>query len=76
MFIKTQDNTLINMNSVAFINVTKYLNMNKATLKAYMDGITLDVYTGSIGEAEDAFHTLEEGLIKKAQLISYSEEDI
>ena len=72
MFVKTQEGTIVNMDSVVFSNVVKYINKDKGELTLYLDGITFQAYVGTIEEAEDAFHTLEEGLIHGASFIDYS----
>lgn len=75
MFVKTQEGTIVNMDSVAFSNVVKYINRDKGELTLYLDGITFQAYVGTIEEAEDAFHTLEEGLIHGASFVDYSKSD-
>ena len=72
MFIKTQEGTIVNMNSMAFANVVKYINRDKGELILYLDGMNIQAYVGTIEEAEDAFHTLEEGLIHGASFVDYS----
>ena len=72
MFVKTQEGTIVNMDNVAFANVVKYINRDKGELTLYLDGITFQAYVGTIEEAEDAFNTLEEGLVRGASLIDYS----
>ena len=72
MFVKTQSKSIVNMNSVVMANVVKYLNKDKGELTLYLDGMTLQAYIGTVEEAEDAFHTLEEGLIHGASLVDYS----
>jgi hypothetical protein len=37
--------------------------------------MSIQAYIGTIEEAEDAFHTLEEGLIHGASFIDYSKSD-
>lgn len=72
MFIKTQSNTLLNLGRVTCLDVLKCWNENSATVKAKADGYDFDIYSGTIEEAEDAFHTIQEGLIHGASLIDYS----
>ena len=72
MFVKTQEGTIVNMDSVAFSNVVKYINRDKGELTLYLDGMTFQAYVGTIEEAEDAFHTLEEALIHGASFVDYS----
>ena len=72
MFVKTQEGTIVNMGSVAFSNVVKYINRDKGELTLYLDGMTFQAYVGTIEEAEDAFHTLEEALIHGASFVDYS----
>ena len=72
MFVKTQEGTIVNMDSVAFSNVVKYINRDKGELTLYLDGMSIQAYIGTIEEAEDALHTLEEGLIHGASFIDYS----
>lgn len=72
MFVKTQEGSIVNMNSVAFSNVVKYINRDKGELTLYLDGMTFQAYVGTIEEAEDAFHTLEEALIHGASFVDYS----
>ena len=75
MFVKTQEGTIVNMDSVAFSNVVKYINKDKGELTLYLDGMTFQAYVGTIEEAEDAFATLQEALIKGASFVSYADED-
>jgi hypothetical protein len=72
MFVKTQSESIVNMDSVVMVNVVKYLNKDRGELTLYLDGITLQAYIGTIEEAEDAFYTIQEGLIKGATFIDYS----
>ena len=72
MFVKTQEGTIVNMDNVAFANVVKYINRDKGELTLYLDGMTFQAYVGTIEDAEDAFHTLEEALIHGASFIDYS----
>lgn len=76
MYVKTQNNTLLNMDRVVCVDILKSINSYHAEIRAKADEFEFEIYSGNIDEVEDAFHTLEEGLVKKAQLISYSEEDI
>lgn len=75
MFVKTQDNSIVNMDKVIFAQVGKYLNRDMGTLNLQMEGYCMEAYRGTIEEAEDAFNTLTEGLIHGATLIDYSKSD-
>ena len=72
MFVKTQDNSIVNMDKVIFAQVGKYLNQDMGTLNLHMEGFCMEAYRGTIEEAEDAFLTLTEGLIYGASFIDYS----
>lgn len=72
MFIKTQDNQIVNMDKVIFVQVGKYLNKDRGQLNLHMDGMCISAYEGTIDDAEGAFTTLEEALIKGASFIDYS----
>lgn len=74
MFIKTQNNTLLNMDRVICMDIIKYLNMHQAEIRAKADGFEFEIYRGDISDVEDAFHTIEEGLIKGASFIDFSKE--
>ena len=72
MFVKTQSNTLINLDRATCLDLLKYLNRDCATIKVKIDGCDFDIYTGTTEEAENAFHTLEEALIHGASFVDYS----
>lgn len=72
MFVKTQNNTLLNMNRVTCMDILKSINSYHAEIRAKADGFEFEIYSGDINDVEDAFYTIQEGLIKGATFIDYS----
>lgn len=74
MYIKTQNNTLLNMNRVTCMDILKSINSYHAEIRAKADGFEFEIYRGDIDDVEDAFHTIQEGLIKGATFIDFSKD--
>lgn len=75
MYIKTQNNILLNMDKIVYIDILNSLNTHHAEIRAKSDNLEFEIYNGDIGSVEDAFHTIQEGLIKGASFIDFSEEN-
>ena len=74
MFIKTQNETILNMDRVTCCDILKSLDRNYADIRAKADGYEFEIYSGTPDNVEDAFHTIQEGLIKGASFIDFSKE--
>lgn len=74
MFVKTQNNTLLNMDRVTCMDILKSINSYHAEIRAKADGFEFGIYSGDIDDVEDAFYTIQEGLIKGASFIDFSKD--
>ena len=74
MFVKTQNNTLLNMNRVTCMDILKSINTYYAEIRAKADGFEFEIYSGDMNDVEDAYHTIQEGLIKGASFIDFSKD--
>ena len=74
MYIKTQNNTLLNMDRVVCMDILKSINTYHAEIRAKADGFEFEIYGGDINDVEDAFYTIQEGFIKGASFIDFSKE--
>ena len=74
MYIKTQNNTLLNMDRVVCMDILKSINTYHAEIRAKADGFEFEIYSGDIDDVEDAFYTIQEGIIKCASFIDFSKE--
>ena len=75
MYIKTQNNTLVNMDKIVSIDILNSINTHNAEIRAKTDKFEFEIYSGDINNVEDAFNTIQEGLIKEATLIDFSDEE-
>lgn len=75
MYIKTQNNTILNMDRVTCMDIIKSINTYYAEIKAKADGFEFEIYRGDISDVEGAFYTIQEGLIKGASFIDFSKEN-
>ena len=75
MYVKTQNNTLLNVDRVVCMNILKSINTYHAEIRAKADGFEFEIYSGDIDSVKDAFHTIQEGLIKGASFIDFSKEN-
>ena len=75
MYIKTQNNTLVNMDKIVSVDILNSINTHYAEIRAKTDKIEFEIYGGDIDSVEDAFHTIQEGLIKGASFIDFSKEN-
>lgn len=74
MFIKTQNETILNMNRVTCMDILKSINSYHAEIRAKADGFEFGIYAGNIDDVEDAFYSIQEGLIKGASFIDFSKD--
>jgi hypothetical protein len=74
MYIKTQNNTFLNMDRVVCMDILKSINSYHAEIRAKADGFEFEIYGGDINDVEDAFYTIQEGLIKGASFIDFSKD--
>ena len=74
MFIKTQNETILNMNRVTCIDILKSINSYHDEIRAKADGFEFVIYAGNIDDVEDAFYSIQEGLIKGASFIDFSKD--
>lgn len=74
MYVKTQNSTLLNMDRVTCMDILKSINSYHAEIRAKADGFEFEIYRGNIDDVEDAFHTIQEGLIKGASFIDFSKD--
>jgi hypothetical protein len=74
MYIKTQNNTLLNMDRVVCMDILKSINTYHAEIRAKADEFEFEIYSGDINDVEDAYYTIQEGLIKGASLIDFSKD--
>lgn len=72
MFIKTQNNTLLNMDRVTCMDILKSINNYHAEIRAKADEFEFEIYGGDINDVEDAFYTIQEALINGASFIDFS----
>lgn len=73
MFIKTQSGTILNFDRLICCDVVECREI--ATIKAKINDLDFEIYQGTFEDAHEAFHTIEEGLIKGASLIDFSKEN-
>ena len=71
MYIKTQNNTILNMGRVVCMDILKSINTYHAEIRAKADELELEIYSGDVNDVEDAFYTIQEGLIKGATFIDF-----
>lgn len=74
MYVKTQNSTLLNMDRVTCMDILKSINSYYTEIRAKADGFEFEIYRGNIDDVEDAFHTIQEGLIKGASFIDFSKD--
>ena len=74
MYIKTQNNTLLNMGRVTCMDILKSVNNCYAQIRAKVDGFEFEIYSGDISDVEDAYCTIQEGLIKGASFIDFNKD--
>lgn len=74
MFIKTQNETILNLDRVICCDILKSLNRNYADIRAISDGHEFEIYSGTPADVEDAFYTIQEGLTKGASFIDFSKD--
>jgi hypothetical protein len=72
MYIKTQNNTILNMDRVVCMDILKSINTHHAEIRAKADEFEFEIYRGDVNDVEDVFHTIQEGLIKGASFIDFS----
>lgn len=71
MFVRTQNNTLLNMDRVTCMDILKSINSYHAEIRAKADGFEFEIYRGDINDVEDAFYTIQKGLTKGASFIDF-----
>jgi hypothetical protein len=54
------------------MDILKSINSYHAEIRAKADGFEFEIYSGDINDVENAFYTIQEGLIKGATFIDYS----
>ena len=74
MFIKTQNNTILNMDRVTCMDILKSINTHFAEIRAKADGFEFGIYRGDIDDVEDAFYTIQEGLVAGATFIDFNKD--
>ena len=72
MFIITQNGTILNCDRMTCMGLILHNISNTGVIKFKSNDIDFDVYSGLKADAEDAMHTIKEGLIKGATLIDFS----
>ena len=72
MFIVTQSGTILNCDKMICMDLIPYNRNNTGVIKFKSEGYDFDIYSGIKSDAEDAMHTIKEGLIKGATLIDFS----
>lgn len=71
MFIVTQNDAILNMDKTTHIYLAHYKG-NKSIVKCQMEGFDFDIYEGTKEDAEGAFYTIKEGLIKGAAMVDFT----
>ena len=62
------------MNRVTCMDILKSINTYYAEIRAKADGFEFEIYSGDMNDVEDAYHTIQEGLIKGASFIDFSKD--
>jgi hypothetical protein len=56
------------------MDILKSINSYQAEIRAKADGFEFGIYVGNIDDVEDAFYTIQEGLIQGASFIDFSKD--
>ena len=69
MFIKTNNDLIINAEHVFYFEILKYLNVEKSSIKAYMDLISPVIFTGTPEETKQVFEELATAISNKDMVL-------
>ena len=73
MYIKTQNNLLVNCDKVSYFRVSNHYSEGVYDyIEAVIDSNHIKIYEGKEIDVRDAFNEISMGLIRGASLIDYS----
>jgi hypothetical protein len=71
MFLKTENNRLINLDKVSYFDITKCVNEDKAYLNAYSEAGVLEIRSGTICEVEYTLDSLADAIDRRMNDLIY-----